>query len=299
MAALDPETELAYFGRGLTRAELERINDRLPDTRAFRHSVLDYHPDVLAMCCPPGSGREDLPQAGVCLQDTSIALGEARYALAQAAVGLAVWRRDARNEKTAVVQAQFYVANAAHRLYSAGEHIAAAILYLLGLTEANLRAAASRGHRISRQARLARYLKKERPGHPITTAVLDLSDCPEWFAALEYRSDSVHNQPPRVEGVGSFNRDGPRWKETRSSDGTVTGHQVSLGGNDPADTTVDAILANGVIAATAFLRFADSIVSCFDRELSMLGVNVSHDKGRVTVNLPSEQNEDSSDHDDV
>lgn len=138
MSSIDDELELAYFGRGLTRERLTAINGTLPDTRAFRHATWTFDPNFIAMECPPRSGRERIPTAAICLQDAAHALSEARYAEAQASVGLEIWRSPGGNDRVGVAQAQYYCADATHRLYAAGEHIAAAILHIRDLDRKDL-----------------------------------------------------------------------------------------------------------------------------------------------------------------
>src|ERR1051325_1720109 len=127
-STIDSELEITYFGRGLPSGRLEEINATLPNTRAFRVATLTFDPSFIAMQCEPGSGREQTPVAAICLQDTAHALSEARYAEAQASIALELWRSFSGNERVAVAQAQYYCADATHRLYAAGEHTARAIL---------------------------------------------------------------------------------------------------------------------------------------------------------------------------
>jgi hypothetical protein len=285
MSTIDADLELAYFGRGLSRERLTAINAALPDTRSFRLATLTFNPSFIAMECPPGSGRERIPIAAICLQDAAHALSEARYAEAQASVALEVWRFTGGSLRIAIAQAQYYCADAAHRLYAAGEHIATAILCIRDLDAKALNPGKVE-RAVSLQARLARHLKTTRPSDPITAAVVKLGATEAWRRSIEYRGDWVHDQAPILEGVGqSFDRHAKRWQTMHGADGAEIGHQLSVGGGDPSENTIETVLSDAVDATAAFLELTGVVVEEYVAALATIGVRVNLAQGQTSVTI--------------
>jgi hypothetical protein len=285
MSGTEIDLQLAYFGRGLSKERLTAINAALPDTRAFRLAALTFNPSFIAMECAPGSGRERLPTAAICLQDVAHALSEARYAEAQASLALEVWRLPGGSLRVAIAQAQYYCADAAHRLYAAGEHIATAILCIRDLDEKALNPGKVE-RAVSLQARLARHLKTMRPSDPITAAVLKLGATQAWRRSIEYRGDWVHDQAPILDGIGQlFDRHATRWHTMRGPDGAEIGHQLSVGGGDPSESTIDAVLSDAVAATAAFLELTAVVVEEYVTTLAAIGVRVNIPRGQTSITI--------------
>lgn len=282
---MDNALELAYFGRGLAADRLAAINGTLPDTRAFRVATLTLEPNFIATQCPPGSGLDRLPTAAICLQDTALSLSEARYAEAQASISLEIWRSPGASNRVGVAQAQYYSADATHRLYAAGEHLAEAILCLRGLEKSTLNAG-RKDKAVSLQARVAKHLRAERPDDPITVAVVTLGEMEEWQRSAQYRGDSVHDQAPILEGIGNtFDRKVARWRPFYGTDGTLRGHQVSVGGGDPHETTADDVLSNAIAATNGLLEVAALVLDEYVATLQKIGVTVTLSAGRTSVTI--------------
>lgn len=257
-----------YFARGLNQDELEAIFKPVPDTSELQLRVVEWSPTFMAMGFPPGSDVPDLPNAAVCFQDMVYALGEAEYALRQGFIALAVFRQKVSSEPLAVTQASFYQSDVASRLYAAGEHVAAGICDTIGVSERDLDLG-RKEKRVSRQSKLARYLSARLDGkHPLVVAGEKLAGHPEWFSATGYRGQSVHAQPPTLEGVGiTYRRGQKRWQEVKRPDGTVKAHVLSFGGGDPPAATIDVLLRDAAVALTAFCEYARSVLDYFESEV--------------------------------
>jgi len=181
-------------------------------------------------------------------------------------------------------QASFYLSDVASRLYSAGEHISAGICDTLGISESDLDPD-KREKRVSRQSKLAKYVSRHLPeDHPLAGAGKVLAGYPEWFLIAEYRSKSVHSQPPTLAGLGiTYQRDRQRWTTTFRQDGSVAGHQISVGGGDPPIADIDDLLAKATTALRAFVDYAAAVVEFYFSQLSHHGIKYDPAAGTTTI----------------
>jgi len=103
-------------------------------------------------------------------------------------------KREAPNELTAIFFSKFYADDVALRLYSAGEHLANALLFMLEVSKHDLDRYKKK-NRISLQVVVGHYLINEYPNDPVTKAILKLVKSKGWLKTIKYRNDWVHNQP--------------------------------------------------------------------------------------------------------
>ncbi len=175
------------MSRGLLgEAGLLEISQHLPDLTDLRDTILHLSPGFLPVKFPPESS---IPIAAACLHDALRSVEEATYAFHEI-LAHRKWyleKRETPNEPTAIFFSKFYADDVALRLYSAGEHLANALLVV--------------GH----------YLINEYPNHPVTKAILKLVKSKGWLKTIKYRNDWVHNQPPTVEGLGIVYERRNRW----------------------------------------------------------------------------------------
>ncbi len=116
------------MSRGLLdEVTLTSISHQLPPIEDLEKIVLRLSPDFISIKFKPDS---TIPIAAVCLQDTINTLAEAHYALHEV-LAHKIWyleKVEPKNEAAAVFFSRFYTDDIALRLYSAGEHLAEAIV---------------------------------------------------------------------------------------------------------------------------------------------------------------------------
>jgi hypothetical protein len=147
-----------------------------------------------------------------CLHDALRSIEEATYAFHEI-LAQRKWyleKRETPNETSAIFFSKFYADDVALRLYSAGEHLANAIVLMLEISQHDLRRSRKK-NRIGLQVILGHYLINEQPNNPVTKAILKLVKAKEWLKTIKYRNDWVHNQPPTVEGLGIVYNRRNRW----------------------------------------------------------------------------------------
>src|SRR5712692_1874794 len=122
----------------LDDSTLELIDKELPDITSQLGKILALSPDVISMQFSPDS---NIPVASVCLTDTIHTLAGARYALFEYYAHRLYYRERAQppNEMTAVFFERYYADDAALRLYSAGEHVANVVIFMLEITDDELK----------------------------------------------------------------------------------------------------------------------------------------------------------------
>jgi hypothetical protein len=279
-----PDVDLPYFGRGLSSDELKLVLQSVPDTSVLQRRVLGLSPSFIAMRFPPGSKLASIPNAAVCFTDMTDSLSDAQYALGQGLISLAVYRQRVPFELGAVWLASFYLSDLASRLYSAGEHIAAGICDTLGISDSDLNSGKPE-KRVSRQSKLARYVTRQlQPDHPLVIAGLVLADHPEWFLISEYRSKSVHSEPPTLAGLGvTYQRGKQRWTTVTRDDGSMAGHQISVGGGDEPLADIDDLLAKATTALKAFVDYATTVVEFYCSQLSQHGIDYDPATGTTRI----------------
>ncbi len=261
----------------LDKEILTEISSKIPSLKYLQEIVPRFAPDLISIRFSPESA---IPVAAVCLQDTLSALEEANYALHES-IACRIWyleKCDPANKGMALFLQKFYLDDVTLRLYSAGEHLAEAIISLLDVKDEEL------GHykrrKISRQAVLGEYLKNELPSNPITHVVMKLAKSGEWLKTMDYRSNWVHSQPPLLKDFGIVYRREKRWK--RSDSGKTI--KLGIGGGDIPNQSVDDL--DQFIRPAMFL-FTETFIEIVKYYINLLEKNsISFaSNGRLIVSM--------------
>jgi hypothetical protein len=259
----------------LDDSTLARISQELPDLQDLERVASSFAPDVISMSFPPES---PIPVAAVCLQDATNTLFEARYALHEL-FAHRIWYREKiepPNELAAMFFIRFYADDVASRLYSAGEHLANAIIFMLEIGEQHLKK--YKNQRTSQQSAVGNFLKKEKPTHPITAMVLKLAQSKEWKNTVEYRNKCVHEQPPTVEGLEIIYKYRPYKRQKRWRSSATGDYTLELGSIDkPEYSSVDDLVR---FVAPASFHFTEALtkVTQFYEQLKMGVFKVIQDR---------------------
>jgi ribosomal protein S13 len=251
----------------LDKETAARIEKELPYVLDLRTASLNLQPDFISIGFPPNS---DIPIAAVCLQDATSMLEEARYALLEALAHI-VWHRERReppNESDAVFFGKFYADDAALRIYATGEHLANAIVYMLGIKkevhEFKKQKLAKKKNVLSKQAIVGNYLIENDPGHEVTKAIIKLKDSDEWKKTRKYRDDWVHGKPPIIKGMGIEYERRNRLIVREDSIG------ITFGGGDAPQYSVDDLL--GFMKPALFL-LAEAMTEIVEYYVDFLNKN--------------------------
>jgi hypothetical protein len=255
------------MGRGLLDdTTLASISQQLPPIENLQRTVLQLSPDFVSIKFTLDS---TIPTASVCLQDTVNILAEARYALHEA-LAHKIWyleKSEPKNEAEAIFYSHFYTDDIALRLYSAGEHLANAVVAMLEISKREL--SRHQKKKVSQQTIVGNYLRKEKPTHLITLAVLKLVNSSEWQDTNRYRDEWVHSQPPPVKGLGIVYRRGQRWKpDSGNSD------QLGFGGGDDPEYSVDDLLKFIRPALFNFTATVNIVVQHYIELLKIQGIGI-------------------------
>ena len=240
----------------LDEVTLTSISHQLPPIEDLEKIVLRLSPDFISIKFKPDS---TIPIAAVYLQDIINTLAEARYALHEV-LAHKIWyleKVEPKNEAAVVFFSRFYTDDIALRLYSAGEHLAEAIVDMFEISQQEL--APYKKKRVSRQAIVGNYLRKEKPTHAVTIAVLSLADSNEWRDTIKYRDEWVHSQPPVVKGLGIVYKRGQRWKLSDSG----KSYELGLGGGDEPKYSVDDLLKFIQPALSQFTETSNAVVQFY------------------------------------
>lgn len=255
------------MGRGeLSAAVLDRINGLLPDPGPRFDQILALSPDVLSIAFHQQS---DIPEAAVCLLDALRTISAARYALFECHAHGTYYREVAepRNEMTAMNAIwfeQYYIDDAAHRLYAAAEHIANGLLRMLEISDNQLKE--FRKGVVSQRTAVGRLLLAQYPGLAISKSIETLVASAGWTAAMTYRRRLVHEQPPLVSGLGLVYRRGRRWRPTPNR-----GLYLALGGGDQPEFETSALIATFTGALVGLLTVWDDTLLEFMEVLQQKG----------------------------
>jgi hypothetical protein len=215
----------------LDQQTIDRIKRQVPCLDGLYEQVLSLAPDFISINFPHDSL---VPVAAACFHDTLHTLAEARYALLEAH-SQGTWYRgsgDLGAKRTAIWMECFFTGDAAFRLYSAGEHLASAIICMMEISGSELRPFKSKHS--STQAAVGQYLLKKKPLLPISKAIASLAQSDSWAEAIKYRNDLVHEQPPSVAGLGIVFKRSKRWR--LSPDGKTSVLGIGTGDKPDFDT---------------------------------------------------------------
>ena len=141
----------------------QNANTDLPTIDALRRQIGFLTPDFISVKFKTDS---DFPLAAVCFQDASRTLSESRYALLEA-MAHKIWYLEKtvpKDEDNATFFARFYFDDAALRLYSAAEHLAKAVVFILDISDEKLKQTRTG----SRFTSVRKILREAYPNHMIT-----------------------------------------------------------------------------------------------------------------------------------
>ena len=258
----------------LDEKTMQAIDCRLPDISPLQGKIKGLSPDRLSFNFPVDSR---IPIAAVCFDDASDILGQAYYALWECYAHGVYYREKTipANEALAVHYERYYIDDVALRLYAAGEHLASAITDFMEISAQDL--APYQENRISKQNVVGNYLKKKKPGDPVTVAVKALVQCGEWRLAQDYRNRWVHDQPPTVKGLGLTYHRKSQWQSQGN------GFVLNRDGDEPEYKTEDLIKNMD----SALRKFHETLDACFQHYLITLknhGVKVSYpEQNRIEI----------------
>ncbi len=252
--------------------KLSELNEKIPNLQEMYKVVRSLSPSPISINFGP---KSRVPIAAVCLNDTLSAISEATYALREA-YAHEIWYREESNppnESTSNYFIKFYSDDAALRMYSASEHLAAAIIEMLEVNKRTLQPHKKKGTSLS--VTVGKYLIRKRVNHPITLAIAELIRSTDWTKSIAYRDKWVHQQPPLVSGFGIQWHRKSRWEEVKAGE-TVTGHRMYGGGKgDNIEHTVEEIrsfVANGLFQ---FVNTFQKVVDFYIQLLSTKGVTLT------------------------
>jgi hypothetical protein len=255
-----------------------QISRQLPDLAPLGKVVkLALTPDLISV---QFDHECTIPVAVVCLQDAFDTLLAARYALSELHAHR-IWygqEREDPDELLAAFFGRFYAEDTALRLYSAGEHLANAIVFMLEISDEELSKHRTQS-RVSQQSIVGHYLVADRPRDPVTKAVTTLAQSQAWRDTLAYRNRLVHEQPPTVKGLGIVYNRRKRWKASRSG----KQYKLGIGGGDEPDYSVDDLLSFIQPASFAFTSALTAVVDHYIEFLGHYGITVENAKLEIDI----------------
>ncbi len=248
---------------------LEVIARELPNLENIMRTILSLDINTISMRFPPNNL---IPVAAVCLNDCKNVVSEAMYAFHESLANK-IWygeKRDPPCEISAIYYSRFYADDVAIRLYSASEHLAKAIVFMLEIEDSSLKK--YRTKNTSLQTAVGKYLMAEKPDHPISAAVKKLIDGGEWDKTIGYRNKLVHEQPPALKGLGITFKRKQRWQTHPT---VPNSPYLLIGTSDNHDLTIDDLI--GFIKPSLF-QFTILLSEVVEFYLDLLS------KEKITVN---------------
>jgi len=264
----------------LNQETKDRISNQIPDLYELAKAILPLNPDFISIKFEPTSS---VPLAAICLQDTFFVVQEVRIALHE---GLAhkIWYSEIvepHDETSAVLFGRFFFDDAALRLYSAAEHLAEAIVHMLGIQKEELILFSKK--KTSRQAIIGNYLTKKLPDHTVTKSIVTLVKSPEWTKTIRYRDEWVHGQPQIIEGFRKFKRT-QRWLHSE----TDNSYKLGLGIGDEPTLTLEELQKNVIQASFVFWNTTKYITDFYISSLAKRGISLANNtdtSGELTIKL--------------
>lgn len=245
------------------------IEAAFADAVGLQRWSLEAGPVRAAFVYGPGTSKDE---AAACLQDATDLLGEARFALVEARAHRHWYALKAipTDPFAAVFWSQFYLDDAILRIYSSGEAIACFVELFLDfdgarrtLSKADRKSMNARGS--SRLARLCLLLAHLKLTGAIVEHVTRVINDNRWSAAVDYRNKWVHEQRPRIHGLGITYRRRQRWMR---DDATSNTWSLGFGGGDPADIELDELFKVAEGSYHELWRLVEQCCLTFEDELS-------------------------------
>ncbi|HEX9869844.1 MAG TPA: hypothetical protein VGC99_14840 [Candidatus Tectomicrobia bacterium] len=263
----------------LDRETLEAINGKLPDILGLQRLIHQMSITGLSMKLGP---KSRLPIAAVCLDDAAWALAEARYALHES-FAEPLWYRTKSippNEVSALIFGKFFADDMALRFYTAVEHLAESLVFMLGIKEADLKRYA-KGRMASRASIVGSYLRKEKPDHVVTKAIEQLLDSKDYQFTVRYRNEWVHNQPPKIKGTGLTFERRTRWHEREV--GGHKAHILTFGGGDEPKYTLDLLQERFLNSLKVLVECVGRVTDFFVKQLAKHDIVITDKGGSTTL----------------
>lgn len=241
----------------LSEAALSRIEESLPRPPCLT-TIGRLLPDSVVLYHDPDAGMDI---AVVCLRDAAEYFQEARLALHECKANIEWYRveRVPPLEETAIFLGRFFADDVALRLYSAAEHLASFLQRFLGISEEDLEPYSER--RTGKASILGHYLMDEAPEHEVTKAVKRFIDREEYKFALDYRNKWVHDERPRIQGLGMVWERKKRWRKIGKE------RVLGIGGGDQPSITLDFLVLQMEAALSAFAQLLDETFAIFWKSL--------------------------------
>jgi len=273
------------MGRGDLPADVwDHIKGLLPDLKSRFDQVHSWDPNMIAVAFHHES---DIPVAVVCLIDTVRTVAAVRYALLEC-YAHGVYYRDVaqpREEMSAVWFERYYVDDAVFRLYAAAEHLANGLILMFEITDDQL--APFKKRTTSQQAAIGRLLMTQKPDLGISRALEALVASKEWRAAMKYRGEWVHEQPPLVSGLGTVYRRERRWRATVKG-----GRRLGIGGGGAPRFETSELIATCRGALIQFLAVLDESFTQLARVLEEKGGIYRQPDGTLVITAYSRRHEE-------
>jgi hypothetical protein len=260
------------MSRGLLREEeLRQLAAMLPDLSDLQKVKGVLLPDFISTRFPCDSS---VPVAAVALNDAIVSTVECRYALHEC-LAHRIWYREHRtppSEPAAAFFGRFYATDLALRLYAGGEHLANAVIFMLGISDADLEK--FKEQKTSQASIVGKFLLATRPDHPITISAVALGKSMAWQETVKYRNRWTHDQPPTISQLGVIYRRKRRW----------SGNVLGVGISDEPEYTVEDLLGFMRPALDSFVTTLRGVLDWY-RELLAGNEYVIDPEGKVNVKL--------------
>jgi len=256
---------------------LKRIATEIPELKGLNKLVLSLDPNIISVGFHPDS---NIPIASICLRDTLDVLHETQYTLHESLTNK-IWYQEIckpPQEFSATFISRIYLDDTAIRLYSAGEHMAFAIQYMLEISKDQLKDYAKK--RISQQSSIGHFMKNELATHSVTRLVEKLITSNDWNKSIQYRNTLIHEQPPTVQGLGLIYRRKNRWTKDTSG---KTYYRLGIGGSgDKPEYTIDDLFKFIQPALLLFIEVLESIIHYYIKLINQRGITISQNKCKIT-----------------
>lgn len=250
----------------------QQASRQLPNIDLLKRHIGYLSPDSISMKFKSDS---DFPIAAVCFQDASRTLSESRYALLEA-MAHKIWYLEIttpKDEDNATFFTRFYSDDAALRLYSAAEHLAKAVVFILDISDEKLKQTRTG----SRFTSVRKILRGTHPNHIITKNLDELYRSREWKTTIKYRDDWVHSQPPIIDGTGMVFERRRRWVIS----GNVS--KMGLGAGDKPKYSIDDLLGFVKPALFQFTEKLACVVEFYITELEKKGITITENGMQVSI----------------
>lgn len=237
----------------------------LPTNNGLRSAIRSLYPTAIAL----EFGESSLvPVAAVCFQDCIYMLSHVHYALFETAAHVRHYAvvADPPNTALAVYYGRFYLDSAITHMYSAAEHLAAAIHHALDVEESELNRIAGKSG--SMQRRVGKYLQETARDSEMAKVSSGLVAEKSWNRTIDYRHNSVHSQPPILRGTPDrFVRQNP-WVHKEGDSGLI----LSFPGYAETEFTFREAHENAVLAYKAISTTIGQVFSLYRDILKRNGV---------------------------